>query len=308
MSNIYVIGHKSPDLDSVAAAISYANLKNQLNETDIYKPAIAGDINKETKYVLDKFNFHVPEKLENFSDKKIILVDHNEISQMADGAKDADIIEILDHHKVSFSYNKPIEIKTKPWGASCTIIADLYEKNKVGISQSMAGLMLAAILVDTVITKSPTCTEFDKDVINELSQKINIADWHEYGMEIFKVRSDIADLSDEAIIRSDFKDFEFKLGKVGVGQIEIADLSVFADRKNDLLSVLKRIQEGESYLAVILLITDIINEGSQFLVASQDLEFFEKAFETKLENNQVYLPGVLSRKKQVTPKLQSVLD
>ena len=308
MDNIYIIGHKSPDLDSVAAAISYANFKNQHEETDIYKPAVAGDVNKETKYILDKFNFHIPEKLENLSNKKVILVDHNELSHMAEGGEEAEIVQILDHHKLNFSYNQPIEITIKPWGASCTIIADLYEKNNIEISQSMAGLMLAAILVDTVITKSPTCTKIDKDIINKLAEKMDIADWQEYGMQVFKVRSDIVDLSDEAIIKSDFKDFEFKSGKVGVGQVETADLSVFDDRKEDLLITLKKIQEENSYRAVILLITDIINEGSQFLVVAKDISFFEKAFETKLENNQVYLSGILSRKKQVTPKLQSELD
>jgi len=308
MNNVYVIGHKSPDLDSVSAAISYANLKNQLNETDIYKPAVAGEVNKETKYILDKFNFHIPEKIENLSDKKVILVDHNEFSQIAGAGEGAEIVEILDHHKFNFSYSQPIEIIVKPWGASCTIIADLYEKNNIEISQSMAGLMLAAILVDTVITKSPTCTEIDKDVINKLAEKMDIADWHEYGMEIFKVRSDIADLSDEAIIKSDFKDFELKAGKVGIGQVETADLSAFDSRKDSLLNALKKIQEEESYHSVILFLTDIINEGSQFLVISKDASSFEKTFETKLENSQVYLSGIMSRKKQVIPKLQSELD
>ena len=220
MEKVYVIGHKSPDLDSVAAAISYANLKNKLESTKKYLPAVAGDVNKETKYLLDKFEFNIPEKLESAKNKNVILVDHNEKAQAVDGIEEANIVEVLDHHKVDFKYSEPIMFKVFPWGASASIVAHCYFMKKIEIDKNLANLMLGAILVDTVITKSPTYTEKDGEIIKKLAKIGGINDWMDYGMTIFKVRSTVSSLSIEDIIKSDFKDFDFRAGKFGVGQVE----------------------------------------------------------------------------------------
>jgi manganese-dependent inorganic pyrophosphatase len=308
LNKIFIVGHKSPDLDSVAAAIAYAELGKKLNSEIEYVAAAAGELNKETIFALEKFGFDQPEILENIGGKDLILVDHNEASQSPDGIGEAKIIEILDHHKLDFKYNEPIKVLIQPWGASCSIVFDLFEKNNIIPEKKLAGLMLSAILVDTVITKSPTCTEIDKKIIEKLSKIAGVADWRIFGMELFKIRASVSELSAEQIIKSDFKDFNFKAGKVGIGQVETVDLNDFSAREEELLSALADLKNKEAYQSVILFITDIIKEGSKFFVATEDQARVEKALGAKLENSMVYIKGVISRKKQVLPKFTEVFD
>lgn len=307
-NKIYIIGHKSPDLDSVAAAIAYADLKNKLENTNKYVPRVSGEINRETKYALEKFGFSAPEILNSAVGENLILVDHNEASQSPDGIAEAKILEILDHHKLDFKYIEPIKVLIEPWGASCSIIFDLFEKNNIAVEPKLAELMLAAILIDTVITKSPTCTEIDKKIIAKLSNISGIADWQAFGMELFKVRASVSELTAEQIIKSDFKDFNFKAGKLGIGQVETVDLNDFSAREVELLNALTELKNKESYNSVVLFITDIIKEGSKFFVATSNQAKIEEALGAKLENGVVYIPGIISRKKQVLPKFTEVFD
>jgi len=304
----YVIGHASPDLDSVAAAIAYADYKNKTENTDSYVPAIAGQPNKETAYVLERFELEAPQYLESAAGKSLVLVDHNEFSQAVNGIEEATIAEVLDHHKVNFSYGDPIPFLVRPWGSSSSIIADLYFRQELDLPQGLAGLMLAAALVDTVISKSPTCTEKDTQIMDKLADRAGISDWRQFGMDLFKIRSSVQELGAEEIIKGDFKDFDFKQGKLGIGQVETVDLQEFADRDKELLQALESIRSQGGYHSVILFITDIIKEGSQFLVASEDTGKLTQAFGSDFANNQAYLEGVISRKKQVAPKLAEVFD
>lgn len=305
---IYIIGHKSPDLDSVASAIALADLKNKLSGSNDYSPAIAEDINKETAYVLEKFGLAVPEKLESLSGREIILVDHNEESQILDAGREAKILGVWDHHKIAFKCDAPIEFRSLPWGSTCTIIARHFFCKSVKLEKNLAALMLAAVLVDTVITKSPTCTEYDREVIGQLSAAAGIEDWKSFGMEIFKIRGAVSEMSAKEIIDNDYKDFNFKAGKFGIGQIETVDLNDFADREDELLSELAKLKEDGGYHSVVLFITDIIKEGSKFLVATSDQSGLATALKTELIDNKVYIPGILSRKKQVVPMMTEVFD
>lgn len=306
--SIYIIGHKSPDLDSVAAAIAFANLKNKLENTNEYKPAITQEANQVTKYILEKFSISIPEILEDASEKKIILVDHNEASQTVNGFEKADIIEILDHHKLNFQNDKPITITVKPLGSSCSIIAQMYFENNIELDKNIAGLLLSAILDDTVITKSPTCTETDKALILKLSGLSAINDWQAHGLEMFKIKSSIKNFTEMQIIKNDFKDFAFKAGKFGIGQVEMVDLSEVDARTDAIFSEMKKLHSEENYHSLIIFFTDIINEGSRFLVVSNDTEKIEEALGQKLENNIAYIPGILSRKKQVVPMFSKIFD
>jgi len=305
---IYIIGHTSPDLDSVASAIACADLKNKLTNSAEYIPAVAGDLNKETAYCLEKFGLIAPEKLETLADKKVILVDHNEESQILGNGIGAEIIGVVDHHKINFKCDKPIEFKNLPWGSTCTILAREYLNKAIALDKNLAGLMLAGILIDTVITKSPTCTEIDKEVIAKLAVISGITDWQAFGIEIFKVRGAISELSSEQIIKNDFKDFDFKSGKFGIGQIETVDLNDFFAREEDLLVKLEEMRIAGNYHSVILFITDIIKEGSKFLVATSDETKTEEALKNKLEDKRVYIGGILSRKKQVVPMFIEIFD
>ncbi len=298
---IYIIGHKSPDLDSVASAIAYAWLKNTFEKTDKYVPAVAGSLNKETDYILKKYSFDKPELLDSIANKNIILVDHNDPSQSADGVEEAEIIEVLDHHTINFSYKKPIDFRVRPWGSTCTLITQMAMNMGLKIEKEMASLMLSAVLVDTVIGKSPTFTPVDQKIIDYLKEIAQIDDWKAFGMEIFKVRSNVSELSPEEIIMSDFKDFEFKGYKFGIGQVETVDLNDLAEKESEILNKLEEIRKEKDYHTITLFITDIIKEGSLFLVSSQDMDSVEKALGTKITDNKVYIDGIISRKKQVLP-------
>lgn len=305
---IYIIGHKSPDLDSVAAAISYSRFLNSSEGTDIYEPRVLGSLNRETEHILQKFNFEKPQLLEDAAGTSLVLVDHNEASQSADGLESAKILKVLDHHKIDFKYAEPIEFEALPWGSSNTIIAEKFIKAGLDIDPNLAGLMLSAVLTDTVITKSPTCTPKDLEIIEKLSKIARIEDWKQFGMEIFKIRSSVKELSSQEIIKSDFKDFNFKEGKFGIGQVETVDLDEFSGREEGLLEELKKLQASENYHSVILFITDIMKEGSLFLVATNDREKTEKALGANLEKERVFIEGIFSRKKQVVPMFTEIFD
>ncbi len=305
---IYVIGHKSPDLDSVASAIAYARFLNAFDPATQYTPAITGEANRETLHALKRFDFPLPEVLANAGGKQVVLVDHNEFSQAVDGIGEAAIVEVLDHHKIDFKYPEPVEFRTVPLGSTCSIIATLYSRRQIVPDAALAGLMLSAVLVDTVITKSPTTTDTDRQIIETLASLAGIQDWKSYGMELFKVRASVSELSEDEIIRSDFKDFNFKAGKFGVGQVETVDLKDFAAREDAIIAALDKIKAGGSYHTVILFITDIIQEGSKFFVSTENAPAVSKAIGKHLEAGRAYIDGVISRKKQVIPMLSEAFD
>ena len=302
---IYVVGHKSPDTDSVTSAITYANLKNAMGMKEVV-PAAAGDINNETKFLLDYFKVPAPEKLTDATDKKVILVDHNEMAQAVDKLDPENIVEIVDHHKIGgISIGKPIFIICEPVGATGGIIANLYEQNKKEISKQMAGLMMASILSDTVLFKSPTCTPRDKAAVEKLA-KIAGVDPMKFGMELLKAKSDISSKSAKDILMGDFKKFDFSGTKSGVGQIEVMDLKDLEPKRAAILDEMNKMKEAEKLDMVVLMLTDVMKEASDILFVgnASAAAGFEKAFGGKLANNSIYKEKVLSRKKQVIPPLE----
>ena len=156
MKTIYICGHKSPDLDSVMGSISYAYLKSQVDTKHEFKPVITGSVNNETAYILDKYDIQAPGVLDSIANQSVILVDHNEGHQAIDGLAEAEILEVIDHHKLDFSYHTPIKIIIEPIGSSCSVIYKMFRAEGIDIPQNLAAGMLAAVLTDTVITKSPT--------------------------------------------------------------------------------------------------------------------------------------------------------
>ena len=303
--NVYVVGHKSPDTDSVAAAISYANLKNQLGLPDIYIPAAAGEINSETKFVLDHFSVPVPETITDAKGKKIILVDHNEVAQAVDNIKEADLMEVVDHHKIGdIQTGSPIFFHNEPVGSTATIISAMYDQYKVPITREMAGVMISAILSDTVLFKSPTCTEKDKGEVAKLAKIIG-EDYEQYGIAMLTAKSDISTKTARDIVKGDYKHFDFAGTKAGVGQIEVMNLSVLEPRRKDILEDMETVRKEEGLSFVLIMLTDVMKEASDLLFVGKPVDKFEKAFEGKMENNSIYKKGVLSRKKQVIPPLEA---
>jgi manganese-dependent inorganic pyrophosphatase len=303
--NVYVVGHKSPDTDSVAAAVSYANLKNQLGLPDIYIPAAAGEINNETKFVLEHFSVPVPETITDAKGKKIILVDHNEVAQAVDNIKEATLMEVVDHHKIGdIQTGSPIFFHNEPVGSTATIISAMYDQYKVPITREMAGVMISAILSDTVLFKSPTCTDKDKEQVAKLAKIIG-EDYEQYGIAMLTAKSDISTKTVRDIVKGDYKHFDFAGTKAGVGQIEVMDLSVLAPRKKEILEDMEKVRKEEGLSFVLIMLTDVMKEASDLLFVGKPVEKFEKAFDGKMENNSIYKKGVLSRKKQVIPPLEA---
>ncbi|MEM3594198.1 MAG: manganese-dependent inorganic pyrophosphatase, partial [Candidatus Jordarchaeaceae archaeon] len=302
-----VIGHKSPDTDSVCAAIAYANLKRVTKENPNAVAAIAGEINPETEFVLKNFGVEVPKNLGNAAGKKLILVDHNEFGQMVDGADKAEIIEVLDHHRIEFKLANPILFHTEPVGSTSTLVAEKYFEKGAKLDKQIAGILLGAILSDTVVFKSPTCTERDKKVANKLAQIVGV-DPQKFGVEVKKKKASLAGMSATDIIKADFKDYKFGSKKVGVGQVEVVDIEEARARKNEILSEMEKMMKKEGYDMIFMMLTDIIQEGTELLVTGdKDGSVTKKAFNAELENNSVYIKGMLSRKKQVIPPLEKTI-
>jgi manganese-dependent inorganic pyrophosphatase len=302
---IYVIGHKSPDTDSVASAIAWSEYLCATGFDSC--PACAGEINPETKFVLEKFNYPVPQTLDNANSLALVLVDHNEAAQMVKTDELTTIIEVIDHHKINFSWGQPIIFSTQPMGSTATIVAQrLLDSGDFKMTANLAGILLSAILSDTVVFKSPTCTPIDQEVAATLAKIAGIIDLPAFGIEIKKQKASIKGLTASQVIHSDFKEFETSGLKFAIGQIEVIDLAEADARREELLAQLDSEVKSASYAFAILMVTDIINEGSQLLAAG-DTAVIEKAFKVKLENNSTYIKGMMSRKKDALPPLMEAL-
>lgn len=298
----YIFGHTTPDTDSIVGAISLSYLKNKLGEDTT--PVRQGEPNPETSWILNKFGFEAPALKTEFAGEDVYLIDFMESSQAPKDIEEANILGIVDHHKLGdLKTNAPLEMWVRPVGCSNTIVKEMFDHYNVEIPKALAGMMMCAILSDTVIFKSPTCTKVDTKACKELAKIAGIEEYKALGMEMFTVKSDVLSDTPKALVLRDFKDFNMNGNKVGIGQLEVVDLSVFDKMKEDLFAAMKAEKEEGERHSVILLLTDIMQEGSQLLVLSDDNAKIEAAFE-KLEDNQVWLKGVMSRKKQIIPFLE----
>lgn len=300
---LYTCGHKIPDSDSIVSAIAMAYLKNSLGIQS--KAVRQGDINPESAYILDKFNLQTPELKTSFKDCDIFLTDYNNYSEAPDDLKEANIIGIVDHHKLGgLITTTPLDVWIRAVGCTNTIVKEMFDYYEVEIPKDIAGAMMCAILSDTVIFKSPTCTKLDTKICKQLAQIAGIEDYKAIGLEMFKVKSQVDGVKPIELIKRDFKNFDMYGAKVGIGQLEVVDLSIFDDKKNDLLKAMDRLKEEEQYDSVLLLLTDIMAMGSQILVSSNSIQNIQKAWDIEVKDNQFYLDGCLSRKKQIIPFLE----
>jgi len=302
---IYVVGHKIPDSDSVCSSLAYAYFLKKKGKNAI--PVKLNEVNPETKFILNYFKVKIPETLKNAAGKNLILLDHNEKEQSPDNTDKAKILEVIDHHKISFSLPEPIYFWTESVGSTATMIAKKFFQEKIEIPRKIAGLLLSAILSDSVIFRSPTTTKEDIEIAKKLARIAKIKNLEKFGIEIKKKKMMIAGMSPESIIHSDFKNYDMAKKKVGMGQIEICDFEEVEKRKAELIQKLKEISQKENYNLLILIITDIIKQNSQLLAAGK-IEYLEKAFGKRVEENVLSLPGVMSRKKQIVPPLMETFS
>lgn len=239
--------------------------------------------------------------------KKVIQVDHNERGQSVDGLEDAEVLEIIDHHRVAdIQTNNPIYFRNEPIGSTSSIVAKCFFENGIRPSRKAAGLLCGAIISDTLLFRSPTCTPQDKHICKKLAEiaGINI---EEFAKEMFKAGTSLKGKTVEQIFNQDFKPFSIEDTKVGIAQVNTMDIEGFMPLKEEMLTYMETKAKEANLDMVMLLLTDILNEGSQILVAGNKPEIVEKAFNITIENNEAFLPGVLSRKKQVVPPITSAI-
>ena len=299
----YVVGHKIPDSDSICSAIALSYLKTTLGEETV--PARLGNLSPETLFILDKFGFEQPELKTSYAGESLYIVDHSERTQGPDDIDDATILGIIDHHKLGdITTSTPLECWIRPVGCTNTIIKMMFDFHNVEIPKNIAGAMLCAILSDTVIFKSPTCTTADIKCVEALAEIAGIEDPQALGMEMFKVKSAVEGTPVRDLVLRDFKDFDMNGNLVGIGQLEVIDLAIFDNIKADLEADIAALKAEGNRHSVLLLLTDIMKEGSEVLVVSDNDDLAEKAYGKATENGRVWLDGVLSRKKQVVPPLQ----
>ena len=298
----YVVGHMNPDTDSIVAAIAVADLMSKRGIEAV--PAAQGETTPETNFVLDKFGGKAPEVITDAEGKQIVLVDHSDIAQTVANLDKGELLAIVDHHKLGdVTTPNPLEIWVHPVGCSCTVVKMMYDFYGIEIPKNIAGMMTCAILSDTVMFKSPTCTAADKQAVDALAKVAGVADVQALGIDMFKVKSDFSSTPADKLVNLDYKEFNMSGNKVGIGQIEAIDGSLFEPIKADVLAEVKKMQAAGMH-SVLLLLTDIMKEGSELLIATSDAAPIEKAFGVKVDGDSVWLEGVLSRKKQVVPPLE----
>ena len=304
--SILVFGHKNPDTDTICSAIAYAELKNKLGK-DV-KAVRLGEVNEETKYALNYFKVEKPELVENVAGKEIILVDHNERTQTADGFEEAKVLELIDHHRISnFNVDEPLYARVEPVGCTATIILKLFKENGLAPSKETAGLMLSAIISDTLLFKSPTCTQCDAKAGKELAEIVGV-DLKEYGLEMLKAGTALGDKSEAELLNMDMKIFEIDGEKIGVAQVNTVNEAEVLERKEKLLAEIDNIIAKEGLKFFMLAITNILTNDSAALVSGNGNDVIEKAFGEKVDSNLVILKGVVSRKKQIIPPLTKAIQ
>ncbi len=304
--SILVFGHKNPDTDTICSAIAYAELKGKLGK-DV-KAVRLGEVNEETKFVLDYFKVEKPELIESVSGKEIMLVDHNERTQTADGFEEAKVLELVDHHRISnFNVDEPLYVRMEPVGCTATIILKLFKENNLLPSPTTAGLMLSAIVSDTLLFKSPTCTECDVKAGKELAEIAGV-NVEEYGLEMLKAGTALGGKSEAELINMDMKIFEVDGSKIGVAQVNTVNEAELLERKEKLLVEINNIIKKEGLKFFIFAITNILSNDSTGIVAGDGNAIIEKAFNEKIDNNLIALKGVVSRKKQIIPPLTKAIQ
>ena len=303
MAKTLVFGHKNPDTDTITSALVYAYLKQQLGEE--VEAVRLGALNNETKFALEKFGFEAPRLIGNVKDEteKVILVDHNEFQQSADGIEEVQITEVIDHHRIAnFQTADPLYFRAEPVGCTATILNKLFKENGVEVPANIAGLMLSAIVSDTLLFKSPTCTEQDVKAGAELA-KIAGVDAAEYGLAMLKAGADLSDKSLEDLLSLDAKGFEFGAVKATVAQVNAVDIEDVLGRQEELEALLNKNVAENGLDLFFFVVTDILNNDSTAVAAGSAAEAAAAAFGAQIVDGRIALPGVVSRKKQIVPVL-----
>ncbi|TPG86777.1 manganese-dependent inorganic pyrophosphatase [Brevibacillus laterosporus] len=303
MEKTLIFGHKNPDTDTICSALIYADLKTKLGAN--VEPVRLGNMNGETEFVLKYFNVEAPRLVETVATEAqdVILVDHNERQQSANDIDQVRVVEVIDHHRIAnFETNHPLYFRAEPVGCTTTILNKMYKENGVEVTKTIAGLMLSAIISDTLLLKSPTCTEQDVKAAHELAAIAGV-DLQSYGLEMLKAGADLSDKTISQLISLDSKEFAMGNSKVEIAQVNAVDVNDVLDSQAEIEAHLAAIIEEKGLDLFLFVVTDILNNDSVGLAVGRAAKAVELAYNVSLVDNKVLLKGVVSRKKQIVPVL-----
>ncbi|ANE45710.1 inorganic pyrophosphatase [Paenibacillus swuensis] len=308
MEKVLVFGHKNPDTDTICSAIAYAALKKELG---VNAEAIRlGEVSGETQYALDYFKVEAPRLVEKVAGeaKEVILVDHNERQQSAEDIADVRVIEVIDHHRIAnFETSDPLYYRCEPVGCTATILNKMYKENGVTIRPEIAGLMLSAIISDSLLFKSPTCTEQDVAAARELAEIAGVnAD--EYGLAMLKAGADLSDKTIAQLLTIDAKEFSMGNAKVEIAQVNAVDTNDVLSRQAEVEVAINGIVAEKNLDLFLFVVTDILTNDSVGLALGSAANVVEQAYGVALNNNTALLKGVVSRKKQIVPILTDTFN
>lgn len=302
MDKILIFGHKSPDTDSICSSLVMADLQKKLGKENVIACRL-GEINEETKYALKHIGVDEPKYIEEIEQgQPVILVDHNEFSQSVKGIENAKIVAVVDHHRINnFETSEPLFYYAQPVGCTSTLLFELYKSNNLEIEPQIAGLMLSAIISDTLLLKSPTTTEKDKKVVTELAKIANI-DIEKYGLEMLKAGTDLDRYTEEELIHLDAKKIEKEDIKYVIAQVNTVSIPDVLKRKERIEQEINKEILAKGLSLFVFVITDIINSNSEAIVLGDRTDAISNTYEIK--NNIAIMPGVVSRKKQILPLVE----
>jgi len=308
MEKTLIFGHKNPDTDSICSALVYADLKSKLGAN--VEPVRLGSINGETQFVLNYFQVKEPRLVETVANEvnNVILVDHNERQQSANDIDQVRVTEVIDHHRIAnFETSDPLYFRAEPVGCTTTILNKMYKENGVEVTKEIAGLMLSAIISDTLLLKSPTCTEQDVAAARELAEIAGV-NLETYGLDMLKAGADLSEKSISELISLDSKEFQMGNYKVEIAQVNAVDINDVLARQAELETALTNIINEKGLDLFLFVVTDILNNDSVGLALGRATNAVEKAYNVTLVDNKAVLKGVVSRKKQIVPVLTDTLS
>ena len=303
MEKLLVFGHQNPDTDAITSAISFAHY---LNESGVEAEAVAFEgPSEETAFALNHFNWEAPRVVNTVSNEvsAVALVDHNEFQQSATDITNVEIKYVIDHHRISnFETANPLYYRSEPVGCTNTVIYKMYQEKGIEIPAPIAGLMLSAIISDTLLFKSPTCTPEDVAVAKKLAAIADV-DVAVYGMDMLKAGTNLDSKSSEELLDLDAKSFPMGDKSVRIGQVNTVDIQDVLKRQEELVSLMTAENAAENYDLFVLMITNIVDSNSTLLAVGNGVDKAETAFNVTFENQTAFLEGVVSRKKQIVPQL-----
>jgi manganese-dependent inorganic pyrophosphatase len=308
MEKALIFGHKNPDTDTICSAIAYADLKTKLGQ-DVEAVRL-GEVNGETQFALDHFKVEAPRLIKTAANEvnKVILVDHNERQQSVSDIEEVTVAEVIDHHRIAnFETSQPLYFRAEPVGCTATILNKMYKENGVEISAPIAGLMLSAIISDSLLFKSPTCTEQDVAAARELAAIAGV-DADSYGLDMLKAGADLSQKTIAELISLDAKEFAMGQAKVEIAQVNAVDVNDVLVKQPELEAAIEAIISSKGLDLFLFVVTDILNNDSVALAYGKSTKAVEQAYNVTLSDSKALLKGVVSRKSQIVPVLTEAFN